>query len=429
MKTKGTERGIRALINCYGIPDTILTIEQTGGSLISSSKFFGNDATSASSSLSKIRLDNTGSIVTGSTLSLYTSVVDKTKTYTDDQHEVTVGFDISKAANTFIESKVSSSFNIDEYIGDPRDRRETGYYKLKGFADNINQQGWNWEDLAIQWQSADFNWETNVVNSKDARGFIRLMNYLDGSLFDTLRQFVPARAKVKTGAIIKSHKLHRSKVAQVSGSIIDEQHTSSISVSTITGSQGGVYESSGSFNYTTNYTQSIVTPLGRTNKNITDESIQFNGELSGSAVVATDGEIGVQNPFVGSAQPIITFDITMFNLSLPLPPACVIALSASFEGNYFEAYSTGSEGDAISGSIQMIYPTTGTISTGSLKFTHDYDTYEFFSLDADESYVNTFLGWYTQFPTGSVSNRITTNTTLTISYDDEPSNKFYAVFD
>lgn len=429
MKTKGTERGIRALINCYGIPDTILTIEQTGGSLISSSRFFGNDATSASSSLSKIRLDNTGSIVTGSTLSLYTSVVDKTKTYTDDQHEVTVGFDISKAANTFIESKVSSSFNIDEYIGDPRDRRETGYYKLKGFADNINQQGWNWEDLAIQWQSADFNWETNVVNSKDARGFIRLMNYLDGSLFDTLRQFVPARAKVKTGAIIKSHKLHRSKVAQVSGSIIDEQYTSSISVSTITGSQGGIYESSGSFNYTTNYTQSIVTPLGRTNKNITDESIQFNGELSGSAVVATDGEIGVQNPFVGSAQPIITFDITMFNLSLPLPPACVIALSASFEGNYFEAYSTGSEGDAISGSIQMTYPTLGTISTGSLKFTHDYDTYEFFSLDADESYVNTFLGWYTQFPTGSVSNRITTNTTLTISYHDEPSNKFYAVFD
>ena len=124
------------------------------------------------------------------------------------------------------------------------------------------------------------------------------MNYLDGSLFDTLRQFVPARAKVKTGAIIKSHKLHRSKVAQVSGSIIDEQYTSSISVSTITGSQGGVYESSGSFNYTTNYTQSIVTPLGRTNKNITDESIQFNGELSGSAVVATDGEIGIQNPFV-----------------------------------------------------------------------------------------------------------------------------------
>jgi hypothetical protein len=429
MKTKGTERGIRALINCYGIPDSILTIEQTGGSLISSSKFFGNDSTSNTSSLSKIRLDNTGSVVTGSTLSLYTSIVDKTKTYTDDQHEVTVGFDISKAANTFIESKVSSSFNIDEYIGDPRNRRETRYYDLKDLADSINQEGWDWEDLAIQWQNVDFDWQTNVVNSKDARGFIRLMNYIDGSLFETLRQFVPARAKVKTGAIIKSHKLHRSKIAQVSGSIIDEQYSSSINVGTITGSQGGVYDMSSSYNFGTNYDRTIVTPLGPAPKNITDESIQLNGEFSGSFLISTDGEVGSANPFVGSAQPLITFDVTMFNLSLPLPPACIIALSASFEGNYYEAYSTGSEGDAISGSIQMIYPTTGTISTSSLKFTHDYDTFEFFNLVADESYVNTFLGWYTQFPTGSVSNRITDNTTLTISYLDEPSNKFYAVFD
>ncbi len=31
LKTKGTERGIRALINCYGIPSTILRIREYGG--------------------------------------------------------------------------------------------------------------------------------------------------------------------------------------------------------------------------------------------------------------------------------------------------------------------------------------------------------------------------------------------------------------
>ena len=97
MKTKGTERGIRALINCYGIPDTILSIEQRGGSFITGSSFFGPESTAVSSSLGKVRVDNTGSIVTGSTLSLYTSIVDKTKKYIDDQHELTVGFDIAKA--------------------------------------------------------------------------------------------------------------------------------------------------------------------------------------------------------------------------------------------------------------------------------------------------------------------------------------------
>jgi len=431
MKTKGTERGIRALVNCYGIPESILAIEQRGGSLITGSKFFGPDSTTASGSLAKVRVDNTGSIVTGSTLSLYTSIVDKTKTYVDDSHELTVGFDIAKAANSFIEAKVSSSFNIDQYIGDPRDRRDGQYEKLLQYSDNINSMGWNWNDLTLEWQAADFNWDTKIVNSKDARGFIRLMNYLDGSLFETLKQFVPARTKLKTGAIIQSHKLHRSKAPQVSSSLFYDTYSASISVAEITGSQAGIFDMSSSFGFNTNYSRSIVTPLGPATKDITDESIQLNGEFSGSFLISTDGEVGGGNPFVGSAQPLISFDITMFNLSLPLPPACVIALSASFDGNFFEAFSTGTIGDAISGSIQLTYPTIGSTSITSIRFTHDYDAYEFFSLEADESYTNAFLGWYTQFPTGSDANRITTSSTLTVYYEDEATNgnKFYAVFD
>ena len=431
MKTKGTERGIRALINCYGIPDTILSIEQRGGGFITGSNFFGPEATANSSSLLKIRLDNTGSIVTGSTLSLYSSIVDKSKVYTDDQHELTVGFDIAKAANSFIEGKISSSFSIDDFIGDPRDRRQSKYELLKDYSDNINQMGWNWNDLTVQWQAADFNWDTKIVNAKDARGFIRLMNYIDGSLFETLKQFVPARAKVKTGAIIQSHKLHRSKAPQVSSSLFAEQYSASLNVSTITGSQGGIFDMSSSYNFNTNYDRTIVTPLGPAPKNITDESIQLNGEFSGSFLISTDGEVGSRNPFVGLAQPLVNFDITLFNLSLPLPPACVIALSASFEGNFFEAFSTGTVGDAISGSVQLTYPTVGTATDTSVRFTHDFDTFEFFSLEADESYTNAFLGWYKQFPTGSESNRITTSSTLTIFYENEATlgNKFYAVFD
>jgi len=73
----------------------------------------------------------------------------------------------------------------------------------------------------------------------------------------------------------------------------------------------------------------------------------------------------------------------------------------------------------------------GTATDTSVRFTHDFDTFEFFSLEADESYTNAFLGWYKQFPTGSESNRITTSSTLTIFYENEATlgNKFYAVFD
>lgn len=431
MKTKGSERGIRALINCYGIPDSILTIEQSGGSFITGSNFFGTSQTTATGSLAKIRLDNTGSIISGSTLSLYTSVSDKVKKYTDDQHELTVGFDIAKAANSFIEAKVSSSFNIDDYIGDPRDRRETKYEVLKDYSDGINQLGWNWEDLVNKWEEADYTWNTKIVSAKNADGFIRLMKYIDGSLFKTLRQFVPARTKLKTGAIIQSHKLHRSKAPQVIASGVDTIYSGSTKLVSVTGSQAGAYELSSSYGFTTNHSHSIITPVGKVQKNVTDESPMFTGEFSGSLLISTDGEVGSGNPFVGLAQPRIVFDVTLFNLSLPLPPACIIALSASFEGNYFEAFSTGTLGDAISGSVGLTYPTVGSTSEGRLVFTHDFDTYEFFSLTAQENYGSAFKGWYTQFPTGSASNRITTNTTLTIYYENEDSygNGYYAVFD
>ena len=39
-KAKGTQRGIRALINCFGIPSDFLTIKQYGGKSITEDKFF-----------------------------------------------------------------------------------------------------------------------------------------------------------------------------------------------------------------------------------------------------------------------------------------------------------------------------------------------------------------------------------------------------
>ena len=72
-----------------------------------------------------------------------------------------------------------------------------------------------------------------------------------------------------------------------------------------------------------------MSPLGPVPRNITDESPMYTGELSGSLVLVSDGEVGKNNPFIGSAQPLIELDITVFNFSLPPPPACYIALTGS----------------------------------------------------------------------------------------------------
>ena len=73
LKSKGTERGLRALINCLGISPDILKIKLYGGRNRNERSFYG-DYKYSTSSLAKIRLDNTGSIISGSTLSQYTSI-------------------------------------------------------------------------------------------------------------------------------------------------------------------------------------------------------------------------------------------------------------------------------------------------------------------------------------------------------------------
>jgi len=155
----------------------------------------------------------------------------------------------------------------------------------------------------------------------------------------------------------------------------------------------------------------------------------FNGELSGSAVITTTGELTLLNPFKDQAQPNITFDLTLFNLSLPLPPACIIALSASYQGEFFEIFATGSEGDAISGSIELTYPSSIGPSVTSIKFGHDFDTYEFFTVEAETSYYGgVFYGWYSGPTTGSTL--FSTSSVLTVYYEDENTkgNKYYAIF-
>lgn len=451
-QTKGTERGLRALINCFGIPANMLSIKQYGGAEVDSDRYFGPEyftsssvsqsidtsvTTSAEPSGStryhispagKVRLDNTGSIISGSTLSRYVSTVKNKKRYSDDSHQVQVGFNIARGTNEFIDSKVSGSFDIDNYIGDPREGSSKKYESLNLLGRNITDMSYTWDDIFTKWNEADWDWDDALQYARSPRSFIRLLNFFDSSLFRMIKDFVPARTKVDTGIIIESHKLARSKAQQVSGVLSNETISGSLTIGELTGTSGGSYENSQSFNYTTNYSQSIMTPKGKAPRNVIDESPQFTGEFSGSLLISTDGEVGKNNPFLGSAQPIITFDLTLFNLSLPIPPACIVALSSSYVGEFFEIYSTGSEGDAISGSVQVIYPTLSALSTTNVKFAHDYDSHEFFTIEAEENYAAAFHGWYSGHTTGSTL--YTTSSTLSVYYEDEQTrgNKYYAIF-
>ncbi len=84
--------------------------------------------------------------------------------------------------------KSLGNFNIDNYIGAPADEYKDEYTELKDVRDYYFQR-----------------------LNRDIYEYIRLIRYIDKSLFDVLEDLVPARAKVSKGLLIEPHYLERSK--------------------------------------------------------------------------------------------------------------------------------------------------------------------------------------------------------------------------
>lgn len=84
--------------------------------------------------------------------------------------------------------KSFGNFNIDNYIGSPEDEYKDEYTELKDVRDYYFQR-----------------------LNRDIYEYIRLIRYIDKSLFDVLEDLVPARAKVSKGLLIEPHYLERSK--------------------------------------------------------------------------------------------------------------------------------------------------------------------------------------------------------------------------
>ena len=286
MKTKGTQRGLRALINCFGIPSDFLKIKQYGGQVIGSSKFVG-EANEKSTSRDKIYVETRASGSAGKVLSRDTSIQKKEIDRTKDIHRIEVGFSPSDSVNTYILSQLSNSFNIDDYIGDPRDLNKSSYNDL----------------FKIAHSTLHANVERAQLND-----FVRILKFYDNVLFKMVKDFIPSRATLDTGIIIKPHILNRSKIKSPDISGTRPEYSASIDTAFTTGSQAGVYDER-SIEYTTSHSLEIRTKTGSVFKPIIDESPMLNGELDGAYIEVTDGELNDQNVFKQVNVPFINYDI------------------------------------------------------------------------------------------------------------------------
>jgi hypothetical protein len=303
MKSKGTERGLRALINCFGIPSDILKIKVYGGQSVEDLPFFGGEQ-AWTGSLDKVRIHNTGSIIPGDTLSFYTGISKNSNNYTQDLHRIEVGFSPTDNIDNYIVSQSAvlfpdSSFNIDDYVGDPRETLTNRYTGLYSYSKTI----------------------LNDLNSYNVKDFIRLIKFFDNVVFRMVRDFIPARAVADTGIIIKPHLLERNKTTSPVMTWTRPEYSGSIDTAFITGSNGGAYKSVGFgatgslFNKesSTRKQRTVQTPLGK--RGVRDrwhDQPKFNGELHQSNIRITNGELNKDNPFKNLEYPNVTYEVQFY---------------------------------------------------------------------------------------------------------------------
>lgn len=305
LKSKGTIKALRALILSFGVPTDLLEIRQYGGDDTSIGQHFGLEE-SSTDERSRIRLEDDRLIIPGSPLSNTRSVRRKSERYHKDDNKIEIGMSLNGSFDTFIKDSVGEEWTIDDYIGDYSSKRVGVYTSL----DNLR------EGLLSN---------LSPFNVKD---FTRLIKFYDTTLFKAAKEYIPARASIETGIIIKPDLLDRSLIKSPLFTGTYPIYTGSISIATTTGSSGGTYTQAQE--RSTAYNTSIKTPYGLAEKRDTlYETAKFTGELSGSTFGVSNGELNIANTFKKPDRIPFKFaysfisssdEVTFISGSVPTPP-------------------------------------------------------------------------------------------------------------
>jgi len=228
----------------------------------------------------KIRVEN-NVIAEGNALSTFRSLTQYTNasaSYTPSVNYMEVAFSPQNEINDDIIGQIGS-FNIGEFIGDPRYRSSSAltYNELDTLRNDYFQK---------------------YTKNYNLRDFIRLIKFFDNSLFKMIRDFVPARTGLASGIVIKQHILERNRYPQPQMSHAFVELSASIKPQwngyedgTIEHIEGGAAGVVNKYNTESNTDQQWVvntqTSLGNITYTHNSQDEFYNGELSGSHLVVT----------------------------------------------------------------------------------------------------------------------------------------------
>jgi hypothetical protein len=231
----------------------------------------------------KIRSES-NTLPSGSVLSPIRSLsqtIEASASYTPNVNYLEVAFSPQNQINDDIIGQLGH-FNIGDYIGDPAQR----------FTGN------NYPDL----NNLSEEYFKKYIKQYDLVDFVRLIKFFDNSLFKMVKDFIPTRTSLASGLVVKQHLLERNKYPQPQVSYSDESELSgSIDMFAITGGAAGVFNEFNNVNFAPgginnlSITQSwsVTTPsVSGSVTSIHDSQDEFyDGELSGSVMLITNGEL------------------------------------------------------------------------------------------------------------------------------------------
>lgn len=256
LKSRGTQRGIKALISCYGIPESILSVKEFGG--------YGRyeKVGILENNEDKIRYFTTSSQISSSLLSPYSTL----QYYVNDSYinstDVEVAFSPADLFNSHITSSLPN-LSLENIIGSPG-------YALSSSYEELNR---TYEQYL----------RDNYVTRFNLWDYIRLVKYYNNSLFKMVKDFVPARSNISTGIVIRDHIFHRNKYERHDPEIDASQNysqsidTAFISIEAANGMSGSSTSKSGY------HTSSI----GYVPYSTTDGIEKYTGDFQGSTITVT----------------------------------------------------------------------------------------------------------------------------------------------
>ncbi len=292
--------------------------------------YFNEPQVGVKNRVSRKIYETTIPMVSGDTLSNLTSIDQRNLNSTSTPPApaidyLEVAFSPQNEINDDIGATFGTNFNINNIIGDPslfnpnsKDRYNNTYPKLFQTASNYFEK-----------YSEPYNWHD----------YIRLIKYFDSSLFKMIKEFAPAKSNVATGVVVKQHLLERNKAIVTSGSIENLTYSGSVNtywewtntthsvaktlpIGNFEGGTGGVFDAVNSLQYylsgstfdahgnlnggfkpyppdgntTTPFVsqswQSITpSPEGNIIETNSTQQEFYNGELNGTQIVVTDGDL------------------------------------------------------------------------------------------------------------------------------------------